>query len=97
MCHHITSPTKTCGLSDVVKFTAKGKVQENLKMNKKKKRQTTNHVDIRPLFDQASYHVFTEAPGSHVQRRHPIAVNSIDIGAVADENVHTGQGHVAHQ
>lgn len=57
---------------------------------------STNRVDVGPLLDQADYQVFTQCPGGHVQRRHPAAVDGVDVGAVAGQDVHCGLGRVAH-
>lgn len=56
----------------------------------------TNRVDVGPLHDQADYCVFTKRPGSHVQRRHPVAVDGVDVGAAAGQNGHCSFGRVAH-
>lgn len=50
----------------------------------------------RPLLDQADHQVFTQCPGGHVQRRHPAAVDGVDVGAVAGQDVHCSLGRVAH-
>lgn len=57
---------------------------------------STNRVDVGPLLDQADYQVFTQCPGGHVQRRHPAAVDGVDVGALAGQDVHCSLGCVAH-
>lgn len=57
---------------------------------------STNHVDISSFSDQARYHVFTKRPSSHVQGRHPAAVDGVDISTMADQDVHRSMGHVAY-
>lgn len=58
--------------------------------------QQTDHVDVGPLLQQADYQVPTKCPGGHVQRRHSAAVDGIDVGAVAGQDVHCSLRRVAH-
>lgn len=64
---------------------------ESLSKKKKKKRNNTNHVDIRSLLDQAGHNVLVEDPSGHMQGRHPTAVHSINISAIAGQNMNGRQ------
>lgn len=47
------------------------------------RKNNTNHVEIRSLFDQAGYNVFMQEPSGHVQGRHPTTVNGINTSTMA--------------
>lgn len=57
---------------------------------------STNHVHIRSLFDQTGHQLFMQDSGSHVQSCRPTAVDSINISAMADQDVNSRRSPVLH-
>lgn len=43
---------------------------------------STHRVDIGSHFDQTGDKVFMQDPSGHVQRRHPITIDAVDISAM---------------
>lgn len=58
---------------------------------------STNHVDICALLDQTGHKVFMQDCSGHMQRCHPTAVDSINISAIADQDMDSRQSPMVHR